>query len=56
MSFQQNFLAVKDEMALNFERESALGRAVTQVVCRAPPIVKIWVRFQTILCQIFGGQ
>jgi len=43
-------------MALNFERESALSRAVTRVACRALPTVKTLVRFQTILCQIFGGQ
>jgi hypothetical protein len=56
MSFQQKSLAEKDEMALNFERKSAVGRTVTRVACRALPIVKTWVRFQTILCQIFGGQ
>jgi len=38
-------------MVLDFERESALGRAVIRVAYRALPI-----RFQTILCQIFGGQ
>ena len=38
MSFQQKSLAAKDEMALNFERESAVGRAVTRVACRSLPL------------------
>jgi len=43
-------------MALIFQRESSLRRAVTRVACREFPTVKTWVRFQTILRQIFGGQ